>query len=316
MRSIHQRTFFIACVVGSAACLSLPIVRNSEWAFLLVLLFLLGLSACGVLFLRGRWRDFSLLCSSLIFITLPFEGLGLWRQHHPIHIIEGLDGYFGNNAVLGYAPAKAGRFLAKKKNRETGDIVYEAEYTIDENLLRKTSGSGSGPIIAFLGDSFTFGEGVNDADTLPQAFADLESGGSRVLNFGFSTYGPQQFLRAMETGVYDRLLRNQDLRLFVFQTAPWHADRTACRPDWVKTGPSYRLVEDDVAFAGTCSHGFWNRLRRAAEASAFYREFVFPIIDEKVSRSDIELYIAVGTKSGKVSSAAIWCTDANNLSRI
>ena len=92
---------------------------------------------------------------------------------------------------------------------QSGASIYKAEYTIDSNLLRETLSAETGPTIAFFGDSFTFGEGVNDAETLPQAFADLLGRRERVLNLGFSGYGPHQFLAELQTGRFDGVIGAQ-----------------------------------------------------------------------------------------------------------
>jgi hypothetical protein len=73
----------------------------------------------------------------------------------------------------------------------------------------------------------TFGQGVPDAETLPQAFADATGyrlnvlnlaflcGRHRislnVLNLAFPGYGPQQFLRALETDMFRDLLTEPHL---------------------------------------------------------------------------------------------------------
>ena len=91
---------------------------------------------------------------------------------------------------------------------------------------RQVISAPMGPTVAFFGDSMTFGQGVPDADTLPQAFADATGYRWRVLNLAFPGYGPQQFLRALETDIFRDLLTEP--RLFVFLTAPWHAERSSC----------------------------------------------------------------------------------------
>jgi hypothetical protein len=62
-----------------------------------------------------------------------------------------------------------------------------------------------------------FGVGLNDADTLPQAFADSLNRKVRVLNLGFGGYGPQQFLSELQSGVADSVIGRAP-RLFVFVT--------------------------------------------------------------------------------------------------
>jgi hypothetical protein len=144
--------------------------------------------------------------------------------------------------------------------------------------------------VAFFGDSWTFGQGVADAQTLPQAFADILDHKLRVLNFGFPGYGPQQFVRAVETGLFDDLLR-PDAKLFVFQTSAWHAERSSCKASFNLRAPKYWLVAGTPVFAGACAEGLERMFRETLGASAAYRVFVRPVVSA-VSAGDIELYIA------------------------
>ncbi|MGC2223711.1 MAG: SGNH/GDSL hydrolase family protein, partial [Methylocella sp.] len=116
------------------------------------------------------------------------------------------NGLFVPQPIIGWGPEHAGRFHAEKTDPKSGVPIYKANYTIDSNLLRETRSGETGPTIVFFGDSFTFGEGLNDADTLPQAFADLLGRKQRVLNLGFSGYGPQQFLAELQTGRFDGVI--------------------------------------------------------------------------------------------------------------
>lgn len=181
---------------------------------------------------------------------MPTTG-GIWAQ-----------GLMSARPVLGWGPAHPGVFRHASIHR-SGRVIFDVDYTIDEHLNRKVVSAPDGPAIAFFGDSFTFGFGLPDADTLPQAFADLTGRRIRVLNFGMIAYGPHQFLRALETGLYDELLHPS--RLFVFETAAWSAQRSACkfrnRPPQ-SPEPRYRLVDGAPKFAGTCSP-WWSGMARA-----------------------------------------------------
>ncbi|MGH6849635.1 MAG: SGNH/GDSL hydrolase family protein, partial [Methylocella sp.] len=166
-----------------------------------------------------------------------------------------------------------------------------ADYTIDSNLLRETHSAETGPTIVFFGDSFTFGEGLNDADTLPQIFANLLGRKERVLNLGFSGYGPQQFLAELQTGRFDGVIGARP-RLFVFMTFAGHAERTACQPIWVRWGPRFALENGRVALKGACYEGLRLRLREWLENTASYRLFIEPYL-QKLTHEDVELYIRI-----------------------
>jgi hypothetical protein len=201
------------------------------------------------------------------------------------------NGLFVPQPIIGWGPEHAGRFHAEKTDPKSGVPIYKANYTIDSNLLRETHSADTGPTIVFFGDSFTFGEGLSDAATLPQVFADLLGRKQRVLNLGFSGYGPQQFLAELQTGRFDEVIGAQP-RLFIFMTSAGHAERTACKPIWVRFGPRYALENGQVAWKGACYEGLSLRMREWLENMASYRLFVEPYV-QKVTHEDLELYIRI-----------------------
>lgn len=269
----------------------------SPWLWFVALCVLLVLAVCGLIFFRGRLRDAALLACSVLASLLALESLGFWsvsREGGPVTQRTGEMYHWHKD--LGNRPGRPGKYLAKKWNPATGEVLYDVTYTVDKNLLRETRTAESGPVIAFFGDSMTFGEGVNDAEPFPQVIAKMSNGASQVFNFAFPGYSPAQFLRAMETGLYDPLIANRELRAFVMLTAAWHTERILCRPEWVKHAPAYAMIGGRVQHQGSCSDGFRNRLLRAVERSAFYRAFVYPRLEQSVSRDELDVYIAVVTE--------------------
>ena len=54
----------------------------------------------------------------------------------------------------------------------------------------------------------------------------------------------------MQTDIFRDLLTEP--RLFVFLTAPWHAERVSCLTDFVADGPRYVMVDGTPRYEGTC----------------------------------------------------------------
>jgi hypothetical protein len=77
----------------------------------------------------------------------------------------------------------------------------------------------------------------------------------RVINLAFPGYGPQQFLRALETYMFRDLLTEP--RLFVFLTAPWRAERSACMSTFVLRAPRYVMVDGRPAYKTNASTIGW-----------------------------------------------------------
>lgn len=194
---------------------------------------------------------------------------------------------WGERPVLGWGPTAAGVFPSEKKIKNKS--VYKVTYSIDKDLLRVTRATQDGPTIAFFGDSFTFGFGLDDADTLPQSFADIAPG-FNVVNLGYSGYSPSQVLREMQVGLFDKRLRSP--RLLVLQTAPWHAERTSCRLILSTPGPHYVKTGGTLAFKGPCATGLWRRVVESYKSQAFYQFFLEPLLT-RPSHADIETYIGI-----------------------
>jgi hypothetical protein len=240
--------------------------------------------------LRGKWCDFFVALSSLAFGIFLIEGVAnIWEPMEMATVSP--DGFYATRAIIGWGPIHAGQFHAEKTDPKTGATIFSANYTIDSNLLRQTLSCDAGPTIVFFGCSYTFGEGLNDADTMPQAFSDSLDRKERVLNLGFEGYGPQHFLSELQSGIFDTVIGPQP-KLFVFLTSAVHAERSACKPFWVSRGPRYALEDGRVILKGTCYEGFRLWLQNWLQFSAAYCWLIEPF-RRRATHDDIELYIRV-----------------------
>jgi hypothetical protein len=238
---------------------------------------------------RGKFRDGLVVLCSLVLGIAALEVMAAKLEAAPPAVVG--KGFFAYKPEVGWGAAGPGTYPARRVVPRTGDVIFDVTYTIDRLLLRKTVSSHEGPTIAFFGDSFTFGEGVNDEVTTPQAFADLTDHRLRVLNLGFPGYGPNQVLRALETGAFDAALGSR-VALIVLTTAPWHAERTACKPTFTLHAPRYRLHGDGIRHSGACSDGPNLVLREWIQNTALYRTAIEPY-RQKVDQGDVELYIRI-----------------------
>jgi hypothetical protein len=258
-----------------------------EWAFALGYYFGFVIAVYLAVKLSGRLRDgATTIASVLLCLAVADTGaiikLGPANTTHTTSLNR-LD------PVLGWAP-KPGVDRETKYDPKTGKIVADASITVDSRGLRKVVSAQDGPTIAFFGDSMTFGVGVADAETLPQLFADLTGRRLRVLNLAVGAYGPQQFLRTLETDLFKDVLERP--RLFVYLTSQWHAERTSCMPEFVFLAPRYELIDGRPTFRGRC-HGLAYAL---LARSAIYRAFVEPAV-RHIAPKDIDLYVAILIRS-------------------
>ncbi len=179
------------------------------------------------------------------------------------------------------------------------ELVYDVTYTTDANGHRKTVGSTdpSADNVVFMGCSFTFGEGVQDSETLPQQFSDQTDQKYNVVNFGVSTFGVHQPLRSMELGQLTPILTGGK-RYIVYTGIPGHAQRAAATN---LRGPSYGLQADgSVKYLGQ-TQSFWQVFAVAiANRSLFLRTFVVIPLMSGFSPDAVPLYVALVKRAGDV----------------
>jgi len=192
------------------------------------------------------------------------------------------DGLWEPRLVVGWGPQRPGPFRASRSLN--GRKVYDVTYTIYSNLNRQTLAGEAGKGISVFGDSFIFGEGLEDHQTLPQQLANLQQRRSPIYNLGFSAYNPAHALARLQSGIVDRILSNT--RVIVKFVAPWHAERTTCKAKY-KDAPHYIIWKGELLYAGTCQP----RPSRLYYL-AMYRTFIRPRLTV-VPDTDIETLVRV-----------------------
>jgi hypothetical protein len=288
----------IAKIIGLATlCAAGLVVRGLPWShwdgfYGLALGFAAAVFAAAVV---RRLRHAFIVVASVVLCLAVAEAYALVVSAPAIEIRT--PGYSLPDPVLGWRPGHPGVFHHRSLDGKTGSVIYDIDYTIDEYRNRQVISAPTGTSIAFFGDSMTFGQGVPDAETLPQAFADATGDQWRVLNFAFPGYGPQQFLRALETDMFRDLLTEP--RLFVFLTAPWHAERSACTSNFVLRAPRYVMVEGRLVYKDKCIDHWPVWLRYWLTRTAIYSVFLEPVFGG-AGPADMDLYVAILIRAGQL----------------
>jgi hypothetical protein len=142
--------------------------------------------------------------------------------------------YFRYDESLGYA---GGINVACKSQRYYGnELVYDITYHNNQFGLRvsphdlENSYSSRGDEcrnIIFFGCSFTVGQGLNDNETFPYLVEELSNGKFKTYNLGFHGYGPHQMLRALETGLLDKIVSDKKPCLAIYSALTDHVERSA-----------------------------------------------------------------------------------------
>jgi lysophospholipase L1-like esterase len=211
------------------------------------------------------------------------------------HRVE-TSGFYTPDPELGYTIAAGPRTITSVLKGSDGSTIFDVKYTIDRFGLRPVANPVSAradKAIFFVGDSFTFGIGVNDEDTLPQQFSRLS--GYRVVNFGIGGHGAHEVLRELEL---DRLraVESRDPLAMVYLVLPTnHMLRAAGRAEWDKDGPRYEIVDGSLKYLGHFAPdaSIWQGILKS---SAIYTKLIAPTVSMMSSDADRERLLAIITK--------------------
>ncbi len=220
------------------------------------------------------------------------------------HRIEGSynEGYFVPYELLGYGAPKS---VKKRSTYFRGkEVLYEVVYTLDENGLRTGLAShdreDQRECIFFFGGSFTFGEGVDDQETLPHQVELATERRYRCYNFGFHGYGAHQMLAILENELEGRIV---DCRpgYGIYLALPEHAARAAGRAVWDTAGPRYVLENDgELLFVGRFDdqRTFEQESEQIGFLTKFRNSSILRKINEHGQRiDDISLFLGIVERS-------------------
>lgn len=244
--------------------------------------------------------------------------LGVYESHltfryQPVVAFDESGGYRGNqyfqpHDVLGYG-SKASAHIAVSRTVD-GEIVYDVENTIDETGLRisppvRSDGRTRG-CVWFFGGSYTFGEGVEDDETMPWRVGSKTQGDYVVRNFGFHGYGPHQMLAELQSGLTQERAGCEPTHV-VYQAIIWHAQRAVGLAVWDKNGPRYLLDESqrlqrvgsfaDIEWGGPPE---WLSVRLGR--SRIYLEHLEKYVNPKkraIGNADMRLMVAIVAESAR-----------------
>lgn len=99
-----------------------------------------------------------------------------------------------------------------------GKPLYQVLYSVDEYSRRITpmpSSPDRSRHLIFLGGSFTFGEGVENSETMPAQIA-KKALRHHVYNYGYEGYGPQQLLGILRSPIQVQVPESQGKAIYTF----------------------------------------------------------------------------------------------------
>lgn len=262
---IFKKLFFVFSILGLAifAVISLKFFPQ-PWIYIS-----LSLSACVFvtlkLFKSNKIKIF--LTNICIFFALmaPIEFLAFHLTKKApngktvqIFDISGNRPFVVRDSNLGYIPYHSTVF--KHTENYSDGSKNSVHYSINENGLRismpkfKTDNKYLNSVL-FFGCSLTFGEMVEDYETLPWQFSELDGHSRKIYNFGFEGYGPHHMLASLQRGRVGEIV-SEEPNLIIFQGIDDHLDRITHDHAWIKNGPRYLIEDGDLVRKGNFSaHG-------------------------------------------------------------
>ena len=202
---------------------------------------------------------------------------------------------------------RPGEFRARKLASD-GELIYDVNYTIDSNGFRVTPQfeGVAKRSFNFLGDSFTFGEGVQDQETMAYFVGDESRKAGKpvtVKNFGMSGGGVNQALAILQSKL------PIDARTHFMLTTPWHASRAACADFFTLGSPKYVLGSSGEAIRdGYCRSFAWVEHSPKAVRGFITSSNIFKLMQDSlfvISDQDkqIELYLGILETAAKAISS-------------
>jgi hypothetical protein len=121
---------------------------------------------------------------------------------------------------------------------QNGKRVYDVRYRTDEfgrRVTPQTAEAAYDSFALFAGCSNTFGQGVNDDETLPARFAQHVAGRKiKVYNYGVPSWGPANFLALLTDPRFAPGIKERR-GFLVYTFIDHHVDRAIGRLNWLRT---------------------------------------------------------------------------------
>lgn len=251
-----RRNYWIAAGLLVLLAIGASVLSSALWACLVGAL--LGLA--GVVLLRGnRWRTGALLAAALALSLALLDAVAGFLSPAPMGqgLVQRTDPKWWPppDPVLGFRPKPNSEVVATATFGP--ETIYRHTYHFDDSAARVTpSGPAGADTYLFLGDSFIFGQGLADDQSLAAQFAKANDGKVRTVNLGVPGYGPNHLVRALEAGLLDRYV-GQPVKAVVSWIIPAHLARVTGDGSWLGSSPRYVLENGVPRHTGSFNEYRW-----------------------------------------------------------
>ncbi|HTL47099.1 MAG TPA: hypothetical protein VL688_03445 [Verrucomicrobiae bacterium] len=189
------------------------------------------------------------------------------------------DDYFFTDGFGITKPKPSGRYHTVSRSAVTGNSIYDVTYSVDDLSRRITpvdKTEGRGRHLIFFGCSFTYGEGLQDDQTIPARTA-ARARGFMPYNYAFHGHSPTDMLRKLQSKTLPGEVaeKNGDLA-YIFIDA--HLQRVVgsmrLSTSWGKNRLHYELgPRDELVLKGDFQHSrpVLNRIYTTLSKSALLK---------------------------------------------
>jgi hypothetical protein len=250
------RNLWLTATLFVLLALAAVVLRSTPWLCALATLF--GLA--GVVLLRGnRWRSGALLLAAVALAVGLLDALAGWfaPQAHGAGLVRWTEPseWLTPDPNLGYRPTP--NQVVVGLAAFDSQPVYRVTYTIGPDGTRIAPPAPPGAdLYLFMGDSFMFGQGLEDNQNLSAQFARANDLKVRTVNFSAPGYGPNHLVRAFEAGFLDRFAGDK-VKAVVTWIIPDHLSRVTGDGGWLGASPRYVLDDGKLEFTGSFTHYRW-----------------------------------------------------------
>lgn len=272
------------------------VLQSALWACVAAAL----LGIVGVVALRGnRWRSAALLATALALSLVAldlFAGLLSPKAMNMGVVTRTIPQWWPPpDPILGFRPKPDSEVIATAT--WGSELVYRQTYHFDSAAARVTPPApDASETYLFIGDSFIFGQGLRDDETMPSQFTKQNVPVARSVNLGVPGYGPNHLVRAFEAGLLDRYTERK-VKAVVTWIIPAHLQRVTGDGSWLGSSPRYVLENGVLRYTGSFNEHRW-RDPIAGLRYLLGQQFAFidAIGQRQRQEEQIELFLALMAK--------------------
>jgi hypothetical protein len=287
------RNFWLAALLVMGVVVGALALPSATWSCVLAAL----LALAGVVLFRGNgWRTAALLAAAMAVSLAALDAFAGWLSPTPLGM--GLvkttvpRWWPPPDPILGFRPAPN----SEATNTATygAETIYRQVYHFDGDGARVTPAAPPGaPTYLFMGDSFIFGQGLRDDESVAAQFAQANDLKVHAVNLGVPGNSMNQLVRAFDTGLLDRY-QGQHVKAVITWLIPAQLARVTGDGSWLGSTPRYVLQDGKLSYTGSFNE---HRLLNPIAGAKYYLGEAFEFVDaigmKQRQEQQIELYIAM-----------------------